>query len=398
MARTMAANLTGARLREVDQALRDARGASVVDALMKAHSHEAKVLQHLFDERRAGRPVPPLIRIARVMIWSDGAMEFRLVDSPVTLGGGPTPPSNALTGYDARHGSQRGPSGPPRPGESAATGRGPRGAGLDRAPERSLSRHPRGNDRGSGVQRPSAGALPGSGSPRLRTAWVGGTRLDPAPRQFRRRPGEDDDVNWGDAPRAGEGWSVVRPGDVLPMDPGDPPEYETYVEAVSEVGASVSVAVEAPVLLADHHAGAPVGEASDPAFVAADEGALVSTDVAAHVVAEDAAVPDSHAADGHLRPVHVDSTLDAGLVISGAAVSGREATDAVSDSDASSAAAEAEGQHHPASHTPDDGAGSAEVDGATVAGPGTDGAGERPDGLATVAPTGRPELHDDVTT
>ena len=392
MARTMAANLTGARLREVDQALRDARGAPAVDALMKAHPHEAKVLQHLFDERRAGRPVPPLIRIARVMIWSDGAMEFRLVDSPVTLSGGPTPPSNAPTGYGARPGGQRGPSGPPRPGEFAATGRGPRGAGPDRAPDRSFSGPPRGNDRGSGVQRPPVGAPPGAGSPRLRTAWVGGTRLDPAPRQFRRRPGEDDDVNWGDAPRAGEGWSVVRPGDVLPMDPGDPPEYEAYAEAPTEAVTGESVAVEATVSSADHHAVASVDEASDLTPVAGDEAATVSSDVvAAHVVAEDAAVPDPHAADDDHGLAPVDSITHADVAGSGAAESARDSSDAVSDSDDPTASVEASGHHQPASHTADHGAVSDEADGATGAGSGHDGAEARPDGQATEAPTGEVE-------
>lgn len=93
---------------------------------------------------------------------------------------------------------------------------------------------------------PSGGAPVGTGAPRLRTAWVGGTRLDPAPRQFRRRPGEDDDVGWGDAPRAGEGWSVVRPGDVLPMNSGGPPLSEVYTQATAENSGGVGEGQGAP--------------------------------------------------------------------------------------------------------------------------------------------------------
>ncbi len=167
MARTMTANVTGARLREVEGALREARGAKQVEALMKLHPNEVKVLQHLFDERRAGRPAPFLERIARVMVWSDGAMEFRLVDSPAT-----SVPSGA-SGVPSR---------------------------LDE------------RDRHRGV--------PPSPVSRPRVVWSGGTTLPPTPRQFRRRPGDEDDGEWADAPHAGDGWSVVRPGAALPMDPG----------------------------------------------------------------------------------------------------------------------------------------------------------------------------------
>lgn len=234
MARTMAANLTGARLRDVDQALRDARGTSAVDAVMKAHPHEARVLQHLFDERRAGRPTPALSRIARVMIWSDGAMEFQLVNSLVTPIGDSTHASSRTTGDSVRR--SPGDRGPVRSSEdlgSAGARRGPASIGSGRSSAPADSGYMGASQRGLGVQRPPSGASPGAGAPRLRTAWIGGTRLDPAPRQFRRRPGEDEDVNWSDTPRVGDGWSIVRPGDVLPMDPGDPPDYEAETEATT---------------------------------------------------------------------------------------------------------------------------------------------------------------------
>ena len=199
-------------------------------------------------------------------------------------------------------------------------------------------------------------------------------------------------MNWGDAPRAGEGWSVVRPGDVLPMDPGDPPEYEAYAEAPTEAVTGESVAVEATVSSADHHAVASVDEASDLTPVAGDEAATVSSDVvAAHVVAEDSAVPDPHAADDDHGPP-VDSITHVDVSGSGAADSGRDSSDAVSDSDDPTASVEASGHHQPASHTTDHGAVSAEADGATAPGSGPDGAEARPKGQATDAPTGEAEL------
>ena len=199
-------------------------------------------------------------------------------------------------------------------------------------------------------------------------------------------------MNWGDAPRAGEGWSVVRPGDVLPMDPGDPPEYEAYAEAPTEAVTGESVAVEATVSSADHHAVASVDEASDLTPVAGDEAATVVSDVVgAHVVAEDAAVPDPHASNDDHGLAPVDSNTHVDVSGSGAAESGRDTSDAVNDSDDPTASVDALG-HHPASHTTDHGAVSAEADGATGAESGHDGAEVRPQGQATEAPTGEAEL------
>ena len=147
------ANLTGARLREVDHELPMIRGVEAVDAYLKAHPHEARILQHLFDQRRAGRPVPSLARINRVMIWSDGEMEFRL-NAPPTAADAP-PRSDGRSGFVAASGWSGGQS---------------------------------------GAQRPNR---PGD------------------------RRGSDGD-DWTDVPRAGDGWSIVRPGDVLPMDPDAP--------------------------------------------------------------------------------------------------------------------------------------------------------------------------------
>lgn len=164
MARTMVANLTGARLREVDHELPMIRGVEAVDAYLKAHPHEARILQHLFDQRRAGRPVPSLARINRVMIWSDGEMEFRLNAPPIAA--------------DA----------PPR-----SDGR----SGL--------------------VAASSGGGRDGRGRP----GWSGGQSGAQRPNRPGDRRGSDGD-DWTDVPRAGDGWSIVRPGDVLPMDPDAP--------------------------------------------------------------------------------------------------------------------------------------------------------------------------------
>lgn len=133
MARTMVANLTGARLREVDHELPMIRGVDAVDAYLKAHPHEARILQHLFDQRRAGRPVPSLARINRVMIWSDGEMEFRL-NAPPTAADAP-PRSDGRSGLvsaasgggrDGRGrpgwtGGQSGAQRPNRPGDRRGT-------------------------------------------------------------------------------------------------------------------------------------------------------------------------------------------------------------------------------------------------------------------------------------
>ena len=397
MARTMVANLTGARLREVDQALRDARGAAAVDALMNAHPHEAKILQHLFDERRAGRPGPALGRIARVMIWSDGAMEFRLVDIPTTGGALQRAVENAPMTVGGRQGLvSRGSSRGPRSGEfvggrrAGGTGRPERGTGWTQG-------EPNGaGNRGEGASRPQRGVQPGDGAPRLRTAWFGGARLDPAPRQFRRRPGDDDDVNWGDAPRAGEGWSVVRPGDVLPMDPGDPPEYDTFAEASADLDTAESIAIGATDSAVEHHAISSVGEVSDLVSVAVDEAASASSNpLATRVVVDNDLVPDSHAVNNDHGPAHGYLTTDSDVLSLVAAESGRDATASGSEPGGSVASAEASG-HHPASHAADGGSGITEAVGAAATGSATDGADARPDARATEALRGEGDIPESV--
>lgn len=155
------ANLTGVRLREVDHELPMIRGVEAVNAYLKAHPHEVRILQHLFDQRRAGRQVPSLGRINRVMIWSDGEMEFRL-NAP--------PPA---------------PDGPPR------------------------------SDGRSGLVAATPG---GERDGRGRPGWPGGQSGGRRPNRPGDRRGNDGE-DWTDIPLAGDGWSIVRSGDVLPMDP-----------------------------------------------------------------------------------------------------------------------------------------------------------------------------------
>src|SRR5581483_9750244 len=77
MSRTMVANITGARLRDVERELALLRGEEAVTQYLEAHPHEARVLQYLVEQRRAGRSAPSPARIQRAMVWSDGTIELR---------------------------------------------------------------------------------------------------------------------------------------------------------------------------------------------------------------------------------------------------------------------------------------------------------------------------------
>jgi hypothetical protein len=163
MAKTMVANVTGARLREVERQLAMLRGEAAVSAFIEAHPHETRVLQQLVEWRRAGRSVPPLARIQRAMIWNDGSIEISAVPGAVPAG---------------RPGRTRAPAG--------ATGRtgGPRSNGA----------------RGHAGGAPAPAGRPGRPSRRPH----GRTEEDGAARGV---------------PRAGEGWVLLREGDVPPPGP-----------------------------------------------------------------------------------------------------------------------------------------------------------------------------------
>ena len=161
MAKTMVANVTGARLREVERQLAMLRGEAAVSAFIEAHPHETRVLQQLVEWRRAGRSVPNLTRIHRAMIWSDGSIEI-----------------SALPGLAPAE----------RPGRSRA----PAGAAGQKGGAR--SNVARGHARGAAA---------------------------PAGRPARPRPHgrtEEDGAAHG-VPRAGEGWVLLREGDTPPPGP-----------------------------------------------------------------------------------------------------------------------------------------------------------------------------------
>ena len=172
------------------------------------------------------------------------------------------------------------------------------------------------------------------------------------------------------------------------MDPGDPPEYDTFAEATAEVDSAESIAVGATDSAVEHHAVASVGEVSDLVSVAVDEAASASSDpVATQVVVDNDLVPDSHAANNDHGPAHVDSTTDSDVLSSVAAESGRDATASGSESDGSVASGEAS-DHHAGSHAADGGSGITEAVGAPATGTATDGAVVRPDAGSTETVTG----------
>jgi hypothetical protein len=176
MARTMVANITGARLRDAERQLALLKGEAAVNEYLETHPNETKVLQQLVDWRRAGKPAPSLARVQRAMLWSDGTIELNTV-------AGPEPA--------------------PRPGPGR-DGRYPSSSGGNRNGRREQS----------GPPRRDQGAPPRRG-----------------------RPGQRRD-DWGSArestagmPRAGEGWALIRAGETPPPDEiqGEPrgPESET---------------------------------------------------------------------------------------------------------------------------------------------------------------------------
>jgi hypothetical protein len=160
MARTMVANITGARLREAERQLALLRGEAAVNEYLETHPNETKVLQQLVDWRRAGKPAPSLARVQRAMVWSDGTIELNTVAAPEPA---------------------------PRPGP-----------GRD-------GRYPRDNRNGrreqSGPPRRDEGAPPRRGRPGQRRDDWGSARESTA-----------------GMPRAGEGWALIRAGETPPPD------------------------------------------------------------------------------------------------------------------------------------------------------------------------------------
>jgi hypothetical protein len=116
MARTMVANITGARLREAERQLALLKGEAAVNEYLETHPNETKVLQQLVDWRRAGKPAPSLARVQRAMVWSDGTIELNTVSVPEPA---PRPGPGRDGRYPRREQAgapRRDPPGPPRRG------------------------------------------------------------------------------------------------------------------------------------------------------------------------------------------------------------------------------------------------------------------------------------------
>lgn len=202
----MTANIPGARLRDVERRLALLKGPEAIDSFLAEHPNEVQVLQQMVEQRRAGKPVPSLARVQRVMLWSDGHLEFKTEAAPEG------------SGRPAERGGDRG-----RRGERGD--RGGRGAGPATQGGGSAGRR-----EGGGAPRP--GGPPRSGGPAGPSRGRGG-----GPRGRGRSFGEDR----GDRglPRSGEGWVLLREGE-KPPEPEPLPEYEWDEEEVGTPAAQES--------------------------------------------------------------------------------------------------------------------------------------------------------------
>lgn len=182
MSRTMTANIPGARLREVERQLATLRGEEAINRYIEEHPNEVQVLEQMVAARRAGKPTPSLTRVQRVMLWSDGEVEFKT---------DPVPEGREREGRRERGGLAR--SGAPR-----SAGRAPREASAGRGPD-------------------ARGATPRTGP---RSAGRGPQRRGGGGRG---RPGEGGAERG--VPRSGEGWILLREGE-KPPEPEPLPEYD----------------------------------------------------------------------------------------------------------------------------------------------------------------------------
>ncbi|MBI3969971.1 MAG: hypothetical protein HY332_01670 [Chloroflexi bacterium] len=247
----MTANIAGARLREVERELARIRGEDAVNTYLDEHPNEVTVLQQLVEWRRAGRVVPALARVQRAMLWSDGTLELRTVS---------TEPSIEPRAQQGRRGPGPGGSGPGRDrgrrqgGDQGRNGNAPQfrttgaaggiaGRQGDGAARRS---GPNGTFRGViGKESPQASGAPRTGRPGAR-----------------RRTWGEEDTGLRGVPRSGEGWVLLREGEVPP--PETAPEDD-------DVGGDAFMAQEAPSddapaqVAAEHVAAAEVPELAEAA-------------------------------------------------------------------------------------------------------------------------------------
>ena len=210
----MTANIPGARLRDVERRLAMLRGPEAIDSFLAEHPNEVKVLEQMVEQRRAGKPVPSLARVQRVMLWSDGHVEFKTEAAPE---GSERPGGRGERGDRGERGGRGERSGRgPRPG-------GPSGAGGPTGPSAGRS----GGQAGPGGPRPARSGGGGSGGPRP----GGPPRGRGGPRGRGRGFGEDRGERG--LPRSGEGWVLLREGE-RPPEPDPLPEYEWDEEEESD--------------------------------------------------------------------------------------------------------------------------------------------------------------------
>lgn len=290
------ANISGARLREAERQLSGLKGEGTVSAFLEAHPHETKVLQQLVDWRRAGRVTPPLARVQRAMVWSDGTIELSTVSGPESAArAGPSRqgsggPGRGSSGADrgSTRGSDRGfgtgggrpPSGTRPPTRGAGSPAGPAGVPPRAAPaaesggapagqgRRTFGDPPAGSAGGPGGRRPGGASAPYGGRSGGPGSSFGGRSGGSSP-PFGgrpRRPGqrrEEDGGLTGDVPRSGEGWALVRPGETLPMEPDAQLPDEGPEPEAQEAGTPEAIAQEPITLEQGTSAVAPVAGTAD---------------------------------------------------------------------------------------------------------------------------------------
>lgn len=221
MTRTMTANIPGARLRDVERRLAMLRGEEAINSFLAEHPNEVKVLEQMVEHRRAGKSVPSLTRVQRVMLWSDGEIEYKMEAAPEGR------PGESGDRGDRRGGPRsgaRGPVGAGRPGDRAGSvtqgggaGRPGGGAGASRSP--------------GGSPGQNRGPRPGGGGGFSSGGFAGGQSRGPRPGG---RPGGGPGRGRGRSfeergdrgmPRSGEGWVLLREGE-KPPEPEPLPEYD----------------------------------------------------------------------------------------------------------------------------------------------------------------------------
>lgn len=224
MTKTMTANIPGARLRDVERQLATLRGEEAIDAFLEQHPTEIQILEKMVEQRRSGKPMPSLTRVQRVMMWSDGQLEFKTDPAPEGRAR-PSERPGSFSGGGARERGAQGSRPPGGPSSGSGSGSGgsnrPSGPGGGFGGQRSSGGAPGGGARSSsgtgGFAGPGGGgSRPGSRPAGTRPGGPGGSRGGPRGRR-------DDDGGSRGVPRAGEGWVLLREGEKPPPDREEEP-------------------------------------------------------------------------------------------------------------------------------------------------------------------------------